>query len=290
MCEYFKMNSSIFDLADDKRLTATQFRVLAVLYSLRHNNSSTVTVRQSVLAQKCGYSTTATIGRAVAQLLKKGLIVSAGRKIRNGKFLGTYTYQLLPIAKKGYFFVSNKALALLTAAQTRMYLFLCKCARSKTHDLWNSYSDIAKALKLKRNAVVCTIKELVKLKIVGKRHTVKQDGSFTDNTYTIIGNNKSRSERYIIDISVSIESNDTSCSDERHEGDNLTALFDEFVEDEQDNEQKEEPMSCTNIDSKKTHNAVRRLTDKNHNIPTYAPCQVFFAITKKYVFSARDGP
>ena len=168
------------------KLSAIQMRVLAALYSLAPFNSYRVKVRQSVLAEKCGCSVS-TIKRAVDILIEKRYIQSAARdELYSGsmKLLGTYTYVLPAIVKKGYFYINRKALAVLDKLQTRIYLFLCKCSR-KTMDCWNSFSDIARQLGLQRNAVVQTIRELIEKQVIDRRHNHKKDGSFNDNTYTI---------------------------------------------------------------------------------------------------------
>lgn len=190
--DYFRMNNNIFDTETDgsghttAKLSAIQMRVLAALYSLAPFDSYRVKVRQSVLAEKCGCSVS-TIKRAVAVLIEKHYIKSAARDViyaEDVKLLGTYTYTLPSIAKKGFFYVSRKALAILDKLQTRVYLFLCKCSR-KTMDCWNSFSDIANKLSLQRNAVVKTIRELVEKKVINRTRNKKKDGSFNDNSYEI---------------------------------------------------------------------------------------------------------
>lgn len=190
--DYFRMNNNIFDTETDEnghsapKLSAIQMRVLAALYSLAPFSSYRVKVRQSVLAEKCGCSVS-TIKRAVDILIEKRYIQSAARdELYSGsmKLLGTYTYVLPSIVKKGYFYVNRKALTVLDKLQTRVYLFLCKCSR-KTMDCWNSFSDIARQLGLQRNAVVQTIRELIEKQVIDRRHNHKKDGSFNDNTYTI---------------------------------------------------------------------------------------------------------
>ena len=212
--DYFRMNNNIFDMETDENgqskpvLSAIQMRVLAALYSLAPFNTYRVKVRQSVLAERCGCSIS-TIKRAVDILLEKKYIKSAARdEIYSGdmKLLGTYTYVLPAIVKKGYFYVSRKALAVLDKLQTRVYLFLCKCSR-RTMDCWNSFSDIAKQLKLQRNAVVKTIRELAEKEVISRTHNKKKDGSFNDNTYTIEDIETSRiNDEFIADF--------FSCEDE----------------------------------------------------------------------------
>lgn len=190
--DYFRMNNNIFDYDTDEtgtvqpKLSAVELRVLAELYSLAPFKTYRVKVRQSTLAEKCKCSVS-TIKRAVALLLEKHYIKSMARdEIYAGdlKLLGTYTYVLPPIVKKGYFYVNRKALELLNKIQARVYLFLCKCSR-KTMDCWNSFSDIAKKLGLHRNAVVKTIKDLIEKNVIQRTHNKKKDGSFSDNSYTI---------------------------------------------------------------------------------------------------------
>ena len=75
---------------------------------------------------------------------------------------------------------------MLTSAQTRMYLFFCKCADSSSRWFWNSYNDICAALNLKRSAVIQTVKELCSIGLIKKRSIKKKDGSRSDNHYKVI--------------------------------------------------------------------------------------------------------
>lgn len=189
----FRLNNDIFITVTDENgkekalLSAVQMQVLAVMYSLAPFKTNRVKVRQSVLAKKCGCSEI-TIRRAVAALYDKGYIVSMTRDDRyasdNTRLLGTYTYVLAPIKSKGFFYVSRKALELLDKVQTRVYLFICKCSR-KTMDCWQSFSDIAAKLRLARNSVVNTIRELVAKQVIERVHNHSSDGSFNDNTYVL---------------------------------------------------------------------------------------------------------
>lgn len=190
--DYFRMNNNIFDTETDEngkekaKLSAIQMRVLSVLYSLAPFKTYRVKVRQSVLAEKC-HCSTVTVKRAVETLLSKGYIRYTAREEKYAwdmKQLGTYTYILPPINSKGYFYVNRKSLELLNKVQTRVYLFLCKCSR-KTMDCWNSFNDIAKKLKLQRNAVVKAVRELAELNVITRVHNHNKNGAFNDNTYII---------------------------------------------------------------------------------------------------------
>lgn len=261
--DYFRMNNNIFDLETDEngktkaKLSAIQMQVLAALYSLvpfkqelsiakSVFDSYKVKVRQSVLAQKCGCSVS-TIKRTVEELIRKGYIEA---KIRceyikdNKKLLGTYTYFLPKIAQKGYFYVNHKALALLSKTQTRVYLFICKCIDStrKFKSCWNSFNDIARQLKLQRNSVIKTIKELVELKVISKLHNtdIRFKNLYYDNLYC---------------VSTSEEINycEESLSKEE-EYLKLQEVFDEFVETEPAEIKKEElPPTSDNSSLKKTN-------------------------------------
>lgn len=201
------MNNNIFDTYTDEygkekpKLTASQMRILAMLYSLNRSIKYRVKVRQSAIAKKCGISISS-VKRNIDELWRKGYILGKIRQLRDDGTLGTYTYILPEIAKTGYFYVSRKALDQLNKTQTRMYLFLCKCARSKTYDCWNSFNDIAKALKISRNSAVKCIRELVELKVIEKRHNLSRNGAFYDNTYVITSELENRLEyqfEYLID-------------------------------------------------------------------------------------------
>ena len=94
----------------------------------------------------------------------------------------------VPVLRRDYFFINRRIFKLdLTSAQTRMYLFFCKCSESRSKRFWNSYNDIiCRSLKLKRSAVIKTISELLILGLIKKYRIRKKDGSFSDNHYRII--------------------------------------------------------------------------------------------------------
>ena len=57
------------------------------------------------------------------------------------KKLGSYVYAIPVIRGRAFFFVNRRFLRFgLTAAQTRMYLYCCKCADSRSMRFWNSYN------------------------------------------------------------------------------------------------------------------------------------------------------
>lgn len=208
-------------------------------------------MRQSVLAQKCNCSVS-TIKRAVAELIRKGYIEAKARceyVKDNQKFLGTYTYFLPKIAKKGYFYVNRKALALLSKTQTRVYLFICKCIDStkKFKSCWNSFNDIARQLKLQRNSVVKTIKELVELKVISKQHNEDEyiKDLYYDNFYSVSTADEINSCEDL-PVCITAESVNISKTEEEQAEEylKLQEVFDEFVETEPIKE--EEPPLTSN--------------------------------------------
>lgn len=266
--DYFRMNNNIFDVETDEngktkpRLSAIQMQVLAALYSIAPFKASQgtidsvfdtyrVKVRQSVLAQNCNCSVS-TIKRAITGLIEKGYIEAKARceYIKdNQRFLGTYTYFLPKIARKGYFYVNRKALALLSKTQTRVYLFICKCIDSTKNfkSCWNSFNDIARQLKLHRNSVVQTIKELVELKVISKQHNKDEyiKDLYYDNFYSVSATDEINSCEDL-PVCITAESVSTSKTEEEKAEEYLRVqdVFDEFVETEPIKE--EEPPLTSN--------------------------------------------
>lgn len=297
--DYFRMNNNIFDLATDEnekakaKLTAVQMRVLAVLYSVASYKTYRVKVRQSVLAQKCGCSVS-TIKRAVSGLIEKGYICNKIRTERNDRLLGTYIYTLPRIAQKGYFYVSRKALAILNKTQTRVYLFICKCVRSNSifRDCWNSFNDIAKQLRLHRNSVIKTIKELVDLKVIYKYHNTNEDAShYYDNTYVVVDPEVRRQNEQFIEEFFGEQEKSTvtePVNAEVYENDDIQDLLAQFAVD---SPTEKEELPLQNNDSSTMFENRGQITTFGSECTTFPEFCQWFTDTVQKIFSVpRAGP
>lgn len=185
--DLFKMPNDIFQAP----LNATELTVLAAVYSLRSRTVSRgkkyIKVNQKSIAALCGFKSTKTVSNAVNKLVRLGYIERIDRYYDDYKKLGSFVYTVPVIRGRAYFFVNRRFFKYhLSAAQTRMYLYCCKCAESRSMRFWNSYNDICSALHLKRSAVVQTIKELVFFGLLKKYKVRKKDGSYSDNHYKVV--------------------------------------------------------------------------------------------------------
>ena len=185
--DLFKLPNSIFTAP----LNATQLKVLAAFYSLRsrtiRNGKKYVKISQKSLKKMCGIKSTRTISDAANALCRLGYIERIDRYYDDYKRLGTFVYTIPVVSGRDFFFVSRRFFKyMLTSAQTRMYLFFCKCAESGSRWFWNSYNDICAALRLKRSAVIQTVKELCNIGLIKKRSVRKKDGSQSDNHYKVV--------------------------------------------------------------------------------------------------------
>ena len=185
--DLFKMPNDIFQAP----LNATELTVLAAVYSLRSRTVSRgkkyIKVNQKTIAALCGFKSTKTVSSAVNKLVRLGYIERIDRYYDDYKKLGSFVYTVPIIRGRAYFFVNRRFFKYhLSAAQTRMYLYCCKCADSRSMRFWNSYNDICSALHLKRSAVVQTIKELVIFGLLKKYKVRKKDGSYSDNHYKVV--------------------------------------------------------------------------------------------------------
>lgn len=185
--DLFKMPNDIFSAP----LNATELMVLAAVYSLRSRSISKgrkyVKVNQKTIATLCGLKTTVTVSKAINKLRRLGYIERIDRYYDDYKKLGSFVYTIPVIRGRAFFFVNRRFFKYhLTAAQTRMYLYCCKCAESRSQRFWNSYNDICLALNLKRSAVILTINELVSLGLLKKYKVRKKNGSYSDNHYKVI--------------------------------------------------------------------------------------------------------
>ena len=162
---------------------------MSVIYSLRsrsvRHGKKYIKINQKAIASICGFKSTATVSKAVDSLCRYGYL-RIERFYDDYKKLGSYVYTV-PVLRRDYFFINRRIFKFnLTSAQTRMYLFFCKCSESRSKRFWNSYNDICRSLKLKRSAVIKTISELLILGLIKKYRIRKKDGSFSDNHYRII--------------------------------------------------------------------------------------------------------
>ena len=185
--ELFKMPNDVFN----GQLTATELMVLAAVYSLRsrsvYKGRKYVKVNQQTIASICGIKTTKTVSKAIGKLCRLGYIMRIDRYYDDINRLGSYVYTIPEIKGRAFFFVSRRIFKFqLSAAQTRMFLFFCKCADSRSKRFWNSYNDICLTLNLKRSAVIKTVSELIHLGLIKKYSVKKKDGSYSDNHYKVI--------------------------------------------------------------------------------------------------------
>ena len=185
--DLFKMPNDIFQAP----LNAMELTVLAAVYSLRSRTVSRgkkyIKVNQKTIAALCGFKSTKTVSNAMNKLVRLGYIERIDRYYNDYKKLGSFVYTVPIIRGRAYFFVNRRFFKYhLSAAQTRMYLYCCKCAESRSMRFWNSYNDICSALHLKRSAVVQTIKELVLFGLIKKYKVRKKDGSYSDNHYKVV--------------------------------------------------------------------------------------------------------
>lgn len=185
--ELFIMPNDVFNAP----LNATELTVLAAVYSLRSRSISKgrkyIKVNQQTIATLCGLKSTKTVSKAINKLCRLGFIERIDRYYEDYKKLGSYVYTIPVIKGRAFFFVSRRMFKFkLSAAQTRMYLFFCKCADSRSKRFWNSYNDICRSLGLKRSAVIKTVSELIKIGLVKRYKVTKRNGSYSDNHYKVM--------------------------------------------------------------------------------------------------------
>lgn len=186
----FKISNQIFTLG----LDAQEISIYAYLCSLPSlqntlDDRSTVRVKQSTIAQKCGFKAVQTVSKVISRLADKGLVEPLRRSVKANRHKGTYSYAIKQLPTDScYFFVDRHIFGKLSPRQMLIYLFICKMYSPKLNDSWNSYSDIAAQTGMKRELVIQTINELVELKLITRCHRKAQENRhmFVDNHYQII--------------------------------------------------------------------------------------------------------
>ena len=179
---YFYMPNRAFSFG----LSANEISVLAVMYACARNN--VVKISQRTIADKLGIKNEKTVSRCIRKLGECGFIFASKRPYTGINRLGVTVYYLLPAKGSGGYFRADRRVVLnhrLKTSHLRVYLFICKAVTNAAKTMWNSYNDIAKALKSTRSAVINIIADLVNLKLIRKLRVKDKNGAFSDNHYTL---------------------------------------------------------------------------------------------------------
>lgn len=179
---YFYMPNKAFDYG----LSANEISVLAVLYACAKNNM--VKISQNAIAGKIGIKKEETVSRCIRKLNECGFIFASKRPVKGFYMLGATVYYLLPVNRSEGYFRVDRRIALdnhLKPSHLRVYLFVCKAVNSYTRTMWNSYNDIANAIKGTRSAVIKIIADLVNLKLIKKLRVKDKNGAYSDNHYIL---------------------------------------------------------------------------------------------------------
>ncbi|MCH5324299.1 MAG: helix-turn-helix domain-containing protein [Eubacterium sp.] len=191
MKSFFRLPNRLFSA----ELSNNEFTVFSYLLSVHSNIKSQsgtfIRVRQSTIAQKCGIKTTQTVSRIISSLMKKGYISHVLRAYRADRLNGTNTY-VIPaeyvVPASDYTVLKRTVFSYgLSPAQLKVYFFVIKSIDRKLGYMYNSYSDIAHALKLKRDDVMKIINQLVLLRRIRKIRRYRYDNMrvLSDNTYNL---------------------------------------------------------------------------------------------------------
>ena len=179
---YFYMPNRAFSFG----LSANEISVLAVMYACARNNVGKIS--QRTIADKLGIKNEKTVSRCIRKLNECGFIFASKRPYTGINRLGVTVYYLLPAKASDGYFRANRRVVLnrrLKTSHLRVYLFICKAVTNAAKTMWNSYNDIALALKSTRSAVINIIADLVNLKLIKKLRVKDKNGAFSDNHYTL---------------------------------------------------------------------------------------------------------
>ena len=186
----FKLSNDIFALG----LNPSELAVYAYMSSLPSmqdtlDGQSTVTVKQSTIAQNCGIKAVQTVSKVISSLTEKGLVEPIQRNTKRNGHKGTYVYTVKKLpTNDSFFFVERRIFGKLVPRQMMIYLFICKAYSSELCDSWNSYNDISQQTGLKRETVIQTVAELESIKLIrrSKRKSRNNKRVFVDNHYFLI--------------------------------------------------------------------------------------------------------
>ena len=186
----FRLSNHIFELG----LDAQELSVYAYLCSLPASGftlqgDSIVTVKQRTIAVNCGIRSPVTVAKTIDRLREKGLVDYLERHYKANGQRGAYWYAITKQpTDTGFFMVDRHIFGLLIPRQMLVYLFLCKSFSTVLHDCWNSYNDIAAQIGMKRESVIQTIRELVRLGLIVRmqRRSKENRRIYVDNHYSIV--------------------------------------------------------------------------------------------------------
>ncbi|MBE6852692.1 MAG: helix-turn-helix domain-containing protein [Ruminococcus sp.] len=186
----FTLSNKIFEM----NLDAKELSVYAYLCSLPSvqdtlDNNSTVKVKQSTIAQKCGLRAVQTVSGIISRIKSKGLVEPVRRSVKANSHKGTYIYEVKKAkTENGYFIVDRRVFGSINPRQMMIYLFLCKAYSVTLCDSWNSYNDISRYTGMKRETVIRTVSELVEKKLIVKSRRKSRENKkvYVDNHYQII--------------------------------------------------------------------------------------------------------
>ena len=178
-----KISNKIFSLG----LTLKELAIYTYLSSI-HANSKKVSMHR--IAAACGFKTTEAVSRNIFSLLRKGLIISITSTVKADNMCGSNMYVLKELSlDNGFFFFPRRLFKMgLSYKALAVLLFQYKAYSPERGISWNSYSDIAKALKMRRSDVIAEIKALVQKKLLRKRlfRSESNRNVYSDNHYTVV--------------------------------------------------------------------------------------------------------
>jgi len=200
MSSRFKLSNEIFSLD----LNPSEIAVYAYMNSLPSlqdtlDEKSTITVKQSTIAQNCGIKAVQTVSKVITSLTEKGLVDPIQRNTKRNGYKGTYIYTVKKLpTNDSFFFVERRVFGKLVPRQMMIYLFICKAYSSELSDSWNSFNDISQQTGMKRETVIITIAELESLKLIrrNKRKAKQNRRMYVDNHYILILYIKHEKGRY----------------------------------------------------------------------------------------------
>ena len=186
----FKLSNHIFKLG----LDAQELSVYAYLCSLPASGftlqgAAEISVKQRTIAANCGIKSPVTVSKTIDRLREKGLVDYLERQYKANGHKGAYWYAVTKQKNDtGFFMIDRRVFGMLTPRQMLVYLFLCKSFSTVLYDCWNSYNDIAAQIRMKRETVVQTVRELVGLGLIVRmqRRSKENRRVYVDNHYSIV--------------------------------------------------------------------------------------------------------
>ncbi|MCL2076860.1 MAG: helix-turn-helix domain-containing protein [Oscillospiraceae bacterium] len=193
---YVKIPSALLDMKQDGMISSNALTVCAYLLSLQSaskavNGFNGVQVSRERISLRCGICAR-TVGNILKSLSGMGFIRIFSDQWHGGRQSNVYVIgEPLFDLSGGFFYVPRRIFKKgLSPNLLLVYFFLCHAQNHEYCRSWNSYSDIARRLRMNRGKIIKLIKTLECAGYITKKRRLMQERGkgvrYVDNAYSVV--------------------------------------------------------------------------------------------------------